>query len=101
MQTVASTTTASHIHYNAYGYTKMLIQGPYSSGFNGEYFNIHTHGYHLGQGYRVYSPALTRSPVRTTSVLLGVVELIPMHTAMGTRLTVSIHMEPTDFSQEV
>ena len=60
MQTVASTTTASHIHYNAYGYTKMLIQGPYSSGFNGEYFNIHTHGYHLGQGYRVYSPALTR-----------------------------------------
>lgn len=60
MPTVASTTTANHIHYNAYGYTKMLIQGPCSSGFNGAYFDIHTHGYHLGQGYRMYSPALTR-----------------------------------------
>ena len=60
MQTIANTTTASHIQYNAYGYTKLLIQGPYSSGFNGAYFDIHTHGYHLGQGYRMYSPALTR-----------------------------------------
>lgn len=60
MQTTANTTATSHINYNAYGYTKMLIQGPYTSGFNGAYFDIHTHGYHLGQGYRMYSPALPR-----------------------------------------
>jgi len=60
MQTTANTTATSHINYNAYGYTKMLIQGPYTSGFNGAYFDIYTHGYHLGQGYRMYSPALPR-----------------------------------------
>ncbi|QJQ11741.1 RHS repeat-associated core domain-containing protein [Pseudomonas putida] len=60
MQTTANTTATSHINYNAYGYTKMLIQGRYTSGFNGAYFDIHTHGYHLGQGYRMYSPALPR-----------------------------------------
>jgi len=60
MQIAANTTATSPINYNPYGYSKMLIQGPYTSGFNGAYFDIHTHGYHLGQGYRMYSPALPR-----------------------------------------
>jgi len=60
MQISANTTATGPINYNPYGYSTTLIQRPYSSGFNGAYLDIHTQCYHLGQGYRAYSPALRR-----------------------------------------
>jgi len=60
MQITANTTDTSPINYNPYGYSTALIQRLYSSGFNGAYLDIHTQCYHLGQGYRAYSPALRR-----------------------------------------
>jgi len=60
MQIATNTAATSPINYNPYGYSTALIQRPYSSGFNGAYLDIHTQCYHLGQGYRAYSPALRR-----------------------------------------
>lgn len=55
-----NTPATSHINYNAYGYSTTLNHRPYAPGFNGAHFNVHTHCYHLGNGYRAYSPALAR-----------------------------------------
>lgn len=60
MQPVTHTPATSPINYDVHGYSTILIQIPCSSGFNGECFDVHTHCYHLGQGHRVYSPALKR-----------------------------------------
>ncbi|MFJ4064128.1 RHS repeat-associated core domain-containing protein [Pseudomonas sp. NPDC089996] len=46
--------------YSAYGYNPKLPSEKTLSGFNGEHWQPVTASYHLGSGYRAYSPALIR-----------------------------------------
>ncbi|WP_082416130.1 RHS repeat-associated core domain-containing protein [Pseudomonas sp. NBRC 111127] len=47
-------------HYSVYGHDPKLPSGKTLLGFNGEHLQIATASYHLGSGYRTYSPALMR-----------------------------------------
>ncbi|EKT4542192.1 RHS repeat-associated core domain-containing protein [Pseudomonas sp. DCB_CB] len=50
----------THVSYCVYGYSKALTLKPRLTGFNGAHFDPHAHYYHLGQGYRAFSPTLMR-----------------------------------------
>lgn len=50
----------THVSYCVYGYSKALTLKPRLTGFNGAHFDHHAHYYHLGQGYRAFSPTLMR-----------------------------------------
>lgn len=53
-------TPDTHVSYCVYGYSKALTLKPRLTGFNGAHFDPHAHYYHLGQGYRAFSPTLMR-----------------------------------------
>ncbi len=48
------------VHYTPYGYAPFRKGGSSLLGFNGQYRNVGTDLYYLGNGYRPYSPALSR-----------------------------------------
>jgi len=48
------------MNFNAYGYSILVTQRPVTLGFCGAPFDISTNCYHLGRGYRIYSPILMR-----------------------------------------
>ena len=60
MSTPQSESHPERHNYSAYGYKPKLPSEQTLLGFNGEYLEPVTASYHLGRGYRAYSPVLMR-----------------------------------------
>ncbi|MFF7066199.1 RHS repeat-associated core domain-containing protein [Pseudomonas sp. NPDC008258] len=60
MSTPQSESHRERHNYSAYGYKPKLPSEQTLLGFNGEYLEPVTASYHLGRGYRAYSPVLMR-----------------------------------------